>query len=64
MIFKDVLTLSAGKKLLPKIWDILLISRRTFTSEEDIIIESDKSLILHSPKIDGELVIDGEGYIL
>lgn len=64
MLFRDVLTLVDGKRLFSKIWDIQLFSRRTFTSNEDINIPIDKSLILHSPKIDGELFVDGEGYIL
>ena len=64
MLFRDVLTLNEGKRLFTKIWDVLLFSRRTFTLGEDIEIPIDKSLILHSPSIDGELVIDGEGYIL
>ena len=64
MLFRDVLTLNEGKRLFVKIWNILLFSKRSFGSSEDIEIPSDKSLILHSPKIDGELIVDGEAYIL
>jgi hypothetical protein len=64
LIFRDVLTLNEGKRIFIKIWDILLFHRNTYTASEDINIISDKTLILTSPKIDGQLRIDGEGYIL
>jgi len=46
------------------IWDVLLFVKRTFNSDEDINVPSDKVLQMHSPSIDGELFIDGEVYIL
>jgi len=64
MIFRDVLTLNEGKRVFVKIWDILLFYRKTYTSSEDINIINDKTLILASPKFDGQLRIDGEGYII
>lgn len=64
MVFKKILSLIDGKRNLINVWDVLLLSKRTFTADEDILIEADKSLILHSPKIDGELTVDGEAYIL
>lgn len=64
MIFRDVLTLNEGKRIFVKIWDVLLFHRKTYTASEDLNIISDKTLILASPKIDGQLRIDGEGYII
>jgi hypothetical protein len=64
VLFFRFLYLIDGKRTFQNIWDMLLFSKRTFTDSEDITIPADKSLILHSPKIDGELKIDGEGYIL
>ncbi len=64
MLFRDVLTLSDGKRYFSKIWDVLLFYKKTYSSSEDINIISDKTLILASPKFDGQLRIDGEGYIL
>ncbi len=64
MLFRKLLTLSNGKKRALFTWDALLFIRRTFLSGEDIEIPSDKVLQLHSPKIDGELKVDGEAYIL
>ncbi len=63
-MFESIQTLLNGEEVLAKVWDFFLFTKRTFTSDEDITIPVDKSLILHSPKIDGELAIDGEGYIL
>lgn len=63
MIFSKVLHLLDGKKKSQWIWNILLFVRRTFTSDEDIKIPSDKVLTLHSPIMDGELYIDGEAFI-
>jgi hypothetical protein len=63
MVFQDVLLLDQGKNLLSKIWDISLLIRRSFTSDEDIQIPANMTLVLHSPAIDGELVLDGEGFI-
>ena len=64
MIFNKVLNLFEGKKRSTFIWDVLLFYRRTFTSDEDIEIPSDKVLQMHSPVMDGELKVDGEAYIL
>ncbi len=64
MLYRDVLTLNDGKRIFSKIWDILLFHRKTFSASEDINIISDKTLILASPSFDGQLRIDGEGYIL
>lgn len=64
MLFRDVLTLNEGKRLFAKIWDVLLFQRKTFSASEDINLISDKTLILASPKFDGQLRIDGEGYII
>lgn len=64
MIFKKVLNLFEGKTRSTFIWDVLLFSRRTFTSDEDINVPSDKVLPMYSPKINGELYMDGEVYIL
>ena len=64
MLLRKVITLIDGKRKNEYIWNINLFVKRTFTSQEDISIPTDKSLILHSPSIDGELVINGEGFIL
>lgn len=64
MIFRKVLHLIDGKRASEFIWNILLFSRRTFSSSEDIVIPSDKVLQLHSPVYDGEMEVDGELYIL
>jgi|9_EtaG_2_1085328.scaffolds.fasta_scaffold114574_2 hypothetical protein len=64
MLFRDILTLEAGKRTYAKIWDILLFMKKTFPASEDINIINDKTLVLASPKFDGQLRIDGEGYIL
>jgi len=64
VLFRDIITLENGKKILTKIWDVNLFIRRTFTSDEDFDIPSDKVLQMHSPVFDGELNIDGEAYIL
>jgi hypothetical protein len=56
--------LAANKFINEKIYNIKLLYKRTFTDSEDINIPSDKVLQMHSPKIDGELYIDGEAYIL
>lgn len=64
MLFRDVLTLENGKKILSKIWDVDLFIRRTFSIDEDFDIPADKVLQMHSPVFDGELKIDGEAYIL
>ena len=64
MIFKDVLTLDSGKKLLIKFCEVLFIQNKTFTADEDIEVEADKWALLHCPSIDGELRPDGEVYIL
>ena len=58
MIFQDVLLLDQGKSLLSKIWDISLLIRRSFTSDEDIQIPAIITQVLLSPAIDGELVLD------
>ncbi len=63
MLFSNAITLDNGKRFLAKTWDFLLFYRRTF-SESVIEIPSDKVLQMHSPILDGELRIDGEGYIL
>ena len=48
-----------------KVWDVLFFYKRTFSStSKDVEIPSDKVLQMHSPKIDGELKVDGEAYIL
>ena len=64
MLFRDVLTLSNGKKILSKIWNVDLFIKRTFSADEDINIPNDKVLQMHSPVMDGELFVDGEAYIL
>ncbi len=64
MLFRKLLTLDNGKKKATYLWDVFLFIRRTFNSDEDIFVPSDKVLQMHSPKIDGELKIDGEVYIL
>lgn len=64
MLFENILTIFEGKKRSVFTWDTLLFYRRTFTSDEDIYIPKDKVLQLHSPIFDGELKVDGEGYIL
>jgi len=53
-----------GKLGVLDIWNLLLLSRRTFTAGEDINIPSDKVLQMNSPIIEGELFVDGEAYIL
>lgn len=63
MLFKKVLTLNNGKRKHAFLWDVLLFCRRTFSIGEDIIIPSDKILTMHSPIINGELYIDGEGFL-
>ncbi len=64
MLFGRLNTLLNGKKVNVPLWDVLLFYRRTFTSDEDIEIPSDKVLQMHSPIMDGELKVDGEAYIL
>jgi len=64
MLFTKVVNLFEGKTRLTYIWDVLLFSRRTFTSGEDINVPSDKVLPMYSPTINGELYMDGEVYIL
>ena len=64
MLFRKLLRYSDGKTRATYLWDALLFIRRTFASDEDIEIPSDKVLQMHSPKIDGELKVDGEAYIL
>lgn len=64
MLFRKVLTLENGKRIHAFIWNVLLFSKRTFLSNEDINIPEDKVLQMHSPSIDGELYVDGELYIL
>lgn len=44
--------------------DLLLCTRRTYSSVEDLSVPLDRVLQLHSPIMDGELYLDGEGYIL
>ncbi len=63
MLFDRVITLLSGKKVNVNTWDVLLFVRRTFTSDEDIKIPSDKVLQMHSPVMDGELCVDGEAFI-
>ena len=62
-MFSKVLTLLNGKKTNSYTWDIFLFIKRTFNSSEDINIPTDKVLLMHSPSIDSELYIDGEGFI-
>lgn len=64
MLFRKFLNLVDGKKSSNYIWDLQLFVRRTFTADEDIEIPTDKVLQMHSPSIDGELLVDGEAYIL
>ncbi len=64
MLFRKFLHLLNGKRESRYIWDLQLFIRRTFTSDEDIEIPSDKVLQMHSPIMDGELKVDGEAYIL
>lgn len=64
MLFKKIIYLIDGKREFTNIWDFLLFRKRTFLSNEDIEIPSDKVLVMNSPKIDGEIKIDGELYIL
>lgn len=64
MVFKRLIHLNNGKLGVLNIWDLLLIMRRTFTASENIHVEADRTLLLASPKIDGELRVDGEAYIL
>ena len=63
MLFEKLNTLLNGKKINVSTWDVLLFVRRTFTSDEDIKIPTDKVLQMHSPVIDGELCVDGEAFI-
>ena len=64
MLFRKFNTLSNGKVESRFIWDLLLFYRRTFSLDEDINIPTDKVLQMHSPIMDGELIVDGEAYIL
>ncbi len=64
MLFRKFNTYDSGKVRNSFIWDLLLFYRRTFASDEDINIPSDKVLQMHSPVFDGELSVDGEAYIL
>lgn len=64
MLFRRVQSLFDGKEINAVIWDINLFIRKTFTADEDINIPADKVLQMHSPVIDGELLVDGEAYIL
>ena len=64
MLFRKLITLDNGERRLPFTWDVFFFIKRTFASDEDIEIPSDKVLQMHSPKIDGELKVDGEAYIL
>ena len=63
-MFKSISSLLSGKQNTIASWEFFLFIKRTFTASEDIEIPSDKVLQMHSPKIDGELKVDGEVYIL
>jgi|TARA_R110000851_G_scaffold298994_8_gene454814 hypothetical protein len=63
MVFSKIITLLNGKKFLGNSWDFLLFYRTAFLAGEDILIPVENVLNLHSPSIDGELFIDGEGFI-
>lgn len=63
MIFTKFYNLLNGKTALSNIWDFLLFKRRTFPTES-IEVPSDKVLIMPSPILTSELVVDGEVYIL
>lgn len=62
MIYWFVTKLS-GKKRVLAFWDAFLFLKRDFTSEEDIDVPQGKVLQMHSPRIDGELKVDGEVFI-
>lgn len=59
-----VFNFNVSKFVNEKIFNINLFIKRTFSASEDINIPADKVLQMHSPRIDGELYIDGEVYIL
>lgn len=62
---KDILVFNGIDKWInEKIYNVNLFYKRTFNVGENIEIPVDKTLQLHSPKINSELKIDGEGYIL
>lgn len=56
-------TLLNGKAQTIPFWNALLLIKRDFTSEEDIDVPQGKVLQMHSPRIDGELKVDGEVFI-
>ena len=64
MLFSKILNLFEGKVKRQNIWDVTLLSRRTFTWADLIVIPVDKVLQLHSPSIECEVEISGELYIL
>jgi hypothetical protein len=65
MLFKRLYTYQEGKRRLTLSWNFLFFSSRSYSGDQkDIFVDADKSLILHSPRIDGELKVDGEAYIL
>jgi len=64
MLFRRINNIFNGKEINTFIWNVNLFIKRTFSSNEDINIPSDKVLQMHSPVIDGELYLDGEAYIL
>jgi len=63
-MFRKFLNLINGKRSMTYIWDMFLFTRSDFTSKGDIEVPSNMVLQMHSPKIDGALIVNGEVYIL
>jgi hypothetical protein len=61
-MFQKIYTILNGKGTLLNSWNFLIFFERGLISE-DIFIPVEKTLVMHSPKIDCDIILDGELYI-